>query len=102
MDSRAQRGGGGPTHHRWPQVCVKPDSLCFYKKQQTLIAYLKKPVPKGKEDFSPSNNPLIHTVSVPSGTKEHPVQYGLNFKEKLLQLPVLFPPDVNHAAAATW
>lgn len=37
------------------------------------------------------NKPLIHAVSLPSGTTEYPVQYRLNFKGKLLQLPLLFP-----------
>ncbi len=82
------------------RVRNNPDSLSFCKKQQRHLSYVwennLERIPKGKEDFffssnKLSNKPLIHTVSLPNGNAEYPVQCRLNFKEKLLQLSLLFP-----------
>ncbi len=123
MDRRAERRGWATRRiirpaHLLPQVPqsvwatrvqTEPDSLSSDKKQQRHISHTGEKnlerVPKVKRGFFPSNKlsnkPLIVAVAPPSRASEYVVQYRLNFKEKLLQLPLHFP-DVNHLAAATW
>lgn len=108
MDSRAWEEGGGrqednirPTHHTASGLtkCVGHRSqnqtwLTLYRKQQRHLITSSKS--QKEKMFFPSdklsNKRLILSIlSISSGTTEYPVQYGLNFKEKLLQLPLIFP-----------